>query len=199
VWKALRENGIRRFALQGLDAHGNPEYSYLASGLIANPPPFDTTPAYRGDINRIEYDPANDVMYLSGYTAAHPNKPEMWGQVGPVICRYDRWSKGNRQATWEINPPYNAQSPVQVLDKAMHVAGDYLFVTYLSQPQVLVYDVRTGKQVALLTPGPEVGGKQVSWVDIPFGIKAYRRKNGEYLIFNEEDWRGKILMYSWTP
>jgi hypothetical protein len=88
---------------------------------------------------------------------------------------------------------------VGVLDKAMSVAGDYLFITYMKPPQVLIFDARTGKPVATLTPGPEVGGPHVGWVDVPYGVKAFKRSNGEYLIFNEEDWRGKVLMYRWAP
>ena len=199
VWKALREDGIRRFPLQGFDATGNPIYRYAASELLANPRPFVRAAEFRGDINRIEYDAASDAMYLAGYTPEHPNNPSQWGQVGPVVCRYDNWSKGNRVPRWEINPPYDAGSKPPVLDKAMSVAGDYLFVTYMQQPQILVYDLNTAKLVDKLTPGPEVGGNQIGWIDVPYGIRAFKRADGEYLILSEEDYRAKILMYRWRP
>jgi hypothetical protein len=47
-----------------------------------------------------------------------------------------------------------------------------------------------------MTPGPEVG-KESGWVDIPDGIRAYKRTNGEYLVFVEEDAKGKIIVYRW--
>jgi hypothetical protein len=34
---------------------------------------------------------------------------------------------------------------------------------------------------------------------VPFGISAHRQPDGEYLIFVEEDARGKVLMYRWKP
>ena len=197
IWKAMRESGIRRFPMQGLDAYGNPIYTYASSELIPNPSPFDTLGGFRGDVNRIEYDSATDMMVLAGYTFIGPSMPGEWGQVGRVICRYDNWSKGERTLNWEIHPPYDAKTGAT--PKAMSLAGDYLFLTYLKQPQVLIYDIRSGALVATLTPGPEVGGNHVGWVDVPYGIKAFKRANGEYLIFNEEDWRGKILMYRWSP
>jgi len=30
-------------------------------------------------------------------------------------------------------------------------------------------------------------------------VTAYRRSNGEYLVFVEEDARGKVMMYRWKP
>lgn len=31
------------------------------------------------------------------------------------------------------------------------------------------------------------------------GITAHRRKDGEYLVFVEEDYKAKVLMYRWRP
>jgi hypothetical protein len=42
-------------------------------------------------------------------------------------------------------------------------------------------------------------GHTSGWVDVPNGISAYRRDDGEYLVFVEEDARGKVLMYRWKP
>jgi hypothetical protein len=48
--------------------------------------------------------------------------------------------------------------------------------------------------VKKMTPGAEVG-KESGWVDIPYGIRAFRRANDEYLVFVEENWQGKVLIY----
>lgn len=61
-----------------------------------------------------------------------------------------------------------------------------------------VYDRENGRELGVIKPGPEVG-RASGWVDVPFGISAYRRENGEYLIFVEEDARGKVMMYRWRP
>lgn len=194
VWKANRENGLRKFPVKGFDIFGTPMYSYADSTLEANPEPFVETPQFKGDVNRVEYDAANDVMYLSGYTAKHPNRPEMWGLVGTVVCRYEHWSLGNRQPAWELELPYDATVQDKLLPKSMAIAGDYLFVTYQRQAKILVYDVKTTKLVDTLAPGMNVG-----WVDVPYGISAFRRSNGEYVVFCEDVLNARITMYRWKP
>ncbi len=34
---------------------------------------------------------------------------------------------------------------------------------------------------------------------MPYAVQAFKRKNGEYLVLVEEDWRGKNLLYRWKP
>jgi hypothetical protein len=191
VWQAGQENtGIRHFPLQGLDPHGNPIYTYASMRTTPTPAPFSEPD---GGLQRIEYDSENDVMYLGGYTAEHPFSH--WGQVGKVVARYDNWSSGNRTARWQIVLPYeNTAEDVGDWPKAMSVAGSKLFVAYLSTAKVHVYDTETGTQEAELSPGSEVGSES-GWVDIPYGIRAYQRNSGEYLIFVEEDAFAKVMMY----
>lgn len=57
---------------------------------------------------------------------------------------------------------------------------------------------RGGSGAGSFAPGPEVGGG-AGWEDPPYAISAMRRKNGESLRFVKEDWRGKNLLYRWTP
>jgi hypothetical protein len=43
-----------------------------------------------------------------------------------------------------------------------------------------------------------VGGiSNTGWIDIPYGLRAFRRANGQYLVFVEDDLKSKVLMYSW--
>jgi hypothetical protein len=76
-------------------------------------------------------------------------------------------------------------------------------VVYVVEGRIEVYDAQTGASAGHFKPGPEVGGdlpgEAVGWVDIPQGIQAIRRSNGEYLVLVEEDWKSKILMYQWKP
>ncbi len=69
--------------------------------------------------------------------------------------------------------------------------------------RIEVYNAHTGKNIGYMQPGPEVGGAlpgdAVGWVDIPEGIQACRRSDGQYLVLVEEDWKSKILMYEWRP
>jgi hypothetical protein len=57
-----------------------------------------------------------------------------------------------------------------------------------------VYDAGTGAFVAKLSPGSEVGNES-RWIDIPYELRAYRRANGEYVVFVEEDAKAKVIMY----
>ena len=76
----------------------------------------------------------------------------------------------------------------------MSVAGDYVFTVTVKTAEVYVYNAKTGTSAQKLKPGPEVAGES-GWIDIPHGIRAFRRANGEYLVFVEEDWKGKVIMY----
>jgi len=77
----------------------------------------------------------------------------------------------------------------------MSVAGDYLFVVYLKTAEVRIYETAAAKYCGTMRPGKDMSG----WVDIPYGIRAHKRADGEYLVFVEEDWKAKIIMYRWRP
>ncbi len=192
IWKTLRTQdgvGIRHFPLQGLDKNGNPIYSYSKMQKINHPKIF-------GDLRRIEYFPETDTMYLSGYTPDNPAINSDYAKlIGSEIARYDNWSKGNRQPKYRIVLPVDRSAPPEVLNPAaMSIAGDYVFAVTVKKAEVYVYDAKTGRQVKILKPGAEVFG-ETGWVDIPYGIRAFRRKNGEYLVFVEEDAKAKVMMY----
>ncbi len=192
IWKSLRTQdgvGIRHFPLQGLDKNGNPIYSYSKMEKISHPKIF-------GDLRRIEYFPETDTMYLSGYTDDNPAINSDYAKlIGSEIARYDNWSKGNRQPKYRIVLPVDKSAPPEVLNPAaMSIAGDYVFAVTVKKAEVYVYDAKTGRQVKILKPGAEVFG-ETGWVDIPYGVRAFRRKNGEYLVFVEEDAKAKVMMY----
>ncbi|MEH1922692.1 hypothetical protein [Nostoc sp.] len=188
VWKALRtEDGIRHYPLQGIDPKGNPIYSYSSMEKQATPKIFS-------DLRRIEYFPQTDTMYLSGFTVDHPAFGDDTGVVGSEIVRFDNWSQGNRTPKWRIVIPYDSTGKREVSTAAMSVAGDNVFAVTVKTAEVYVYNATTGAQVQKLKPGPEVGSES-GWIDIPYGIRAFRRSNGEYLVFVEENWKGKVIIY----
>lgn len=192
IWKSLRTQdgvGIRHFPLQGLDKNGNPIYSYSKMEKINHPKIF-------GDLRRIEYFPETDTMYLSGYTPDNPAINNDYAKlIGSEIARYDNWSKGNRKPKYRIVLPVDRSAPPEVLNPAaMSIAGDYVFAVTVKKAEVYVYDAKTGRQVKILKPGAEVFG-ETGWVDIPYGVRAFQRKNGEYLVFVEEDAKAKVIMY----
>ncbi|MFM5886938.1 MAG: hypothetical protein ACKPFD_09895 [Dolichospermum sp.] len=188
VWKTLRiKDGIRHYPLQGIDNKGNPIYSYSSMQKIKTPSIFN-------DLRRIEYFPETDTMYLSGFTIEHPAFGDDTGVVGSEIVRFDHWSQGNPTPKWRIVVPYDTTGQRKVSTAAMSIAGDYVFVVTVKTAEVYVYKATTGELVQKMSPGPEVGNKS-GWVDIPYGIRAFRRANGQYLVFVEENWLGKVLVY----
>ncbi|OUL25662.1 hypothetical protein BV378_14845 [Nostoc sp. RF31YmG] len=190
VWKTLRTQdsiGIRHYPLQGLDANGNPIYAYSSMQK-------QKTPSMFTDLRRIEYFPETDTMYLSGFTVDHPAKGDDTGVVGSEIVRFDNWSQENPTPRWRIVVPHDTTGKREVSTAAMSVAGDYVFIVTFKTAEVHIYNAATGVQVQQFKPGSEVAHES-GWIDIPHGIRAFRRSNGEYLVFVEEDWKGKVIIY----
>ena len=66
-------------------------------------------------------------------------------------------------------------------------AGDYVFTGGWKQ--------RGRVWVNRMSDGVENTG----WIDILTGITAFKRGNGEYLVFVEEDYKAKSILYRWRP
>jgi hypothetical protein len=189
VWQASESGAIGHYPVQGLDTYGTPIYNAATSQKIPMPAPFKS-------LARIKYFPETDTIYLGGYTVDRPHTGEEWGIVGTEIVRYDNWTK-NKTLRWRINLPYDPKANPMLIIKAMDVAGDRVFAVDSRKAEVYVYDTETGAFVTKLTPGTEVAG-ETGWVDIPYALRAYRRANGEYVVFVEEDAKAKVIMYRFT-
>ena len=155
---------------------------------------------------RARYVSATDTMYLGAYTKTHPkdpNSPE-FGMVGREILRYDDWTgrdpaRSPRSLRWRATLPYDpAGISKNVIHgaKSMAVAGDRVYAIMGDTKEILVYDARTGEPMPgkAMEPGPEVAGRS-GFIDVLNGINAFRRADGEYLVFAEEDGQAKGLLY----
>jgi sugar lactone lactonase YvrE len=182
IWQAGRESGIWRWQFRGLDEHGNPRYDPKPEHA-AMPAPFT-------DLLRTEYVPATDTMYLSGQTKDRPISHGEWGTAGTVIVRYDDWSKTPKRR-YRIDLPYVADKQFIV---SVAYAGELAFAVDCKSAEIFVYNLRDGSALGSMRPGPEVHGES-GWVDFRDGIRAVRRKDGGYLVFVEEDYKGKSLVY----
>jgi hypothetical protein len=190
IWRTSDVRGIHRFRFGGLDKVGNPIYAYSDMTTYPVPKPFT-------QLRRAIYEPDTDTLYVTGYTADAAPTQGFWKEIGRVLVRYDKWSTGTPVQRYAIKLPWDtAAKPVQTLISAT-VEGKYIFAV---EPvgTVHVYDKDAGTELGVIKPGPEVGNAS-GWVDVPNGISAYKRENGEYLVFVEEDARGKVLMYRWKP
>jgi hypothetical protein len=149
------------------------------------------------------YDRRTDSLYLFGYLKGE--KVDSWGVVGRTARRYDGWLAGKRTLAWTTSLPltpdgYGKGKPLSA--ESVAVVGDYLFVG-MCKPQegrqyVHILRLKDAGYVGSLWPGEAVGG-QAGWLDMPYAVQGIRRKDGEYLLLVEEDFRGKNLLYRWKP
>ena len=138
-------------------------------------------------------------MFLSGYTTDHPHTGGEWGIVGTEIVRYEGWNQGNRTLTTRILLPYDGLKDAKKFIKTFAVAGDYVFAGEAREPCALyVYSAKSGATVGKLQPDATVGSNS-GWLDFPYAVRAFKRSNGEYLVFAEEDLDAKVILYRWKP
>jgi len=164
-------------------------YSYATMQVEAAPAPFT-------NLQRAQYDAATDTMYCAGYTSDHPNEHGYWKVIGTVLAAYPNWAKGNRTAAWLQYVVRTRPNGDRLPPAAFDVAGDYVFVVDVYEASVRVLNRHTGAWIGEIRPGPEVGGIS-GWVDIPYGISAFRKADGEYAVIVEEDYRAKNILYRW--
>lgn len=196
IWSVAkdREAGFARLPCQGLDALGIPRYDPAHPEEILAPAPLT-------EVGRVFHDVGSDTMYLGGYTAAQPREGREWKQFGRVVCAYPRWSAGNRTAALTLVLPYAPKSKAghdSFSAQNLWVAGDFIFVSISATGEVLAYERGSGRLRQIFTPGPEVGGR-TGLIDLPYGLNAFRRSDGEYVILVESNDQAKILMYRWRP
>jgi len=181
---------IRKHALQSI-TNGVPVYNLK--------PAITTTPAPFNSLRRIQYDSDNDIMYLSGYTAAKPYTND-WKSCGLVMARYNNWSTGNRTAAYTINLPSTAAGDGSNM-VSLAIEKDYIFVVGVqTRAKVWVYNSLTGALAGTMVPGANIGGiEKTGWCDLVNSIAAFKTSSGQYLVTVEDDFYGKVLIYPWCP
>ena len=80
-------------------------------------------------------------------------------------------------------------------------AGDYAFTGgWQERGKIWVNRLSDGAEIGVLEPGETVGGvENTGWIDLLTGINAFKRSTGEYLVFVEENYKAKSLIYRWKP
>ncbi len=196
-------NKISKWPMLGLDGNGFPMYSDATR--------VDSVPLSSfTEIMRYRYQWETDRMYVSGYTAAKGLQGTEHSKAGRVLACYPKWSGGNRTASWEVELPYDLTNwpnfkwgqPGLYGPNSFTVAGDYVFVVFFQQAfnpvSTYVYNATTGAFVGDIQPGAEVLGN-IGDIDMLDGVSAYKRSNGEYLIFREDNRFAKVVMFRWRP
>lgn len=198
VWQVMENEGIRCLPMRGLDAKGNPTWDLTEPRTWPKPAEF-------AQLRRLRYDSATDTMILGGTTTEHKN--QHWKPMGPVMVRYDKWSSAAPSRRWTLVAPYDngAQGHFSCEPMGFDVAGDYLFVPYTGESKemgyayghVEVFRLDDASPVGHMEPTPEIG--QVGLQDLRETMSATRRPDGEYVIFLEDDYKSKTVMYRWKP
>jgi hypothetical protein len=203
VWQVIGTYGqlaIRRYLFQGFDQFGAPIYDYQHVQSYAYPAEFASpNDASVWEAIFVPRDSAGGTLYLAGN---YPYPPIFGGYAGnfSAIARYDHWDKGNRTPTWITPPPYDMDPNNTWAPNAFSVSGGFVFADFWVPHYIAAFNAKTGQYVGKFVPGNNVGGpNNVGNTDINQSIQAYRRADGEILVFQEEDYQAKTLMYRWTP
>jgi hypothetical protein len=176
IWMAY---GFFRYDFQGLDPHGNPIYS--ADKITVLDPPKGVS-----KVARVVYLDDSDTLIVA-------EELRDMRHIGKIfVCR--NYLAGNREAI-------SFDSGAGAEAECIAAAGDYVFSGgWKERGRVFVNRLSDGAAMGVFNPGEAVGGtKNTGWIDILTGITAHRRSDGEYLVFVEEDYRAKVLMYRWKP
>jgi hypothetical protein len=182
IWMAY---GFFRYDFQGLDGKGNPIYS--ADKVT----PMEMPKAMR-NVARVWYDTDTDTLVAAEQGVDEQGHGDM-RHIGRIfVCR--NYLAGNREAiSFTSRPGKEAE--------CIAVAGDYVFSGgWKERGRIFINRLSDGRPAGCFDPGPAVGGVAATgWIDILTGITAHKRADGEYLVFVEEDYRGKVLLYCWRP
>jgi len=174
IWSS-NGSAIWKKSPNGLDANGNPIYddahtTTYNSGLTG--------------INKLVYLDDRDIMVM--------NTGGECRNLGTIHV-FSNFTKSNKAELCSFVPHQND------MPGGLAAAGDYIFTGWnwhggaTGFSQVWVYSLTTGAYVGRLDPGTE------TMQDIGYGITAFKRSNGEYLVNIEDDGLGKCIMYRWCP
>ncbi|MDN7429869.1 SMP-30/gluconolaconase/LRE-like region family protein [Burkholderia sp. AU16741] len=182
VWAGLNgSNVITRYPMTGFDATGKPSWGKPVTTAV---------PSSVAPVTRILYQADSDTMILAQGLAGNWD----WTAMNGHIEVYRGWKNGN---TSTPNPVINLTS---ANPKSIAAAGHYLFVGYVhTVPNIDIFDLNTGALVATLTNSNASSMDVGNDVDSMYGVQAYLRSTGEYVITKDNYNGSSIVVYRWRP
>ena len=176
IWMAY---GFFRYDFQGLDAKGNPIYAADKITVLDKPKGVNKVArmVYLDDTDTlIVADEGSDMRHISRV----------------FICK--GYLAGHRE-TVSFEPGAGKEAA------CVTAVGDYAFTGgWKTRGQIWVNRLSDGAEIGVFDPGPTVGGvANTGWIDLLTGINAFKRGSGEYLVFVEENYKAKSLIYRWKP
>lgn len=197
IWQAT-DDTIRALPFQGLSAQGVPRWGYAKARTYAKPADLD-------EVRRLRYLPDRDVMLLGGNKGGDHN--QHWKPMGPVLCVYDGWSALKPTLRRSVVLPYDKGSRGHESAEpiSFDVAGDYVFVAYtrglktntFKNAFVKVLRLNDLSEVGDLSAEAALG--ETGLLDLVESVRALRRADGEYVIFLEDDYKAKSIVFRWRP
>ncbi|WP_323122897.1 NHL repeat-containing protein [Burkholderia alba] len=182
VWAGLDgTNSIYHYPLTGFDANGKPGWGTA----VVTPVAQSIQP-----LARIIYLPESDTMILAQGIAGSWD----WTAMKTRIEVYHGWRAGN------VSNPNPVISITSANPKSIAAAGNYLFLGYVhTVPNIDAFNLSTGNLDATLV-NSSAGTMDVgNDVDSMYGLRAYRRSTGEYVITKDNYNGSSIVVYRWTP
>ncbi|CAB3644804.1 hypothetical protein LMG24238_00625 [Paraburkholderia sediminicola] len=182
VWAGLdRTNHIYHYPLVSFDGSGKPTWGPGIAIAI----PQSIRP-----LTRIIYLPESDTMILAQGIAGSWD----WTAIQSRIEVYHGWSAGN---TTKPNPVINLTS---ANPKSIAAVGNYLFVGYVhTVPNIDAFNLTTGNLDTTLINSSAGTVDVGNDVDSMYGLRAYLRAAGEYVITKDNYNGSSIVVYRWTP
>jgi hypothetical protein len=186
VWAGLDKTGyIYHYPLIGFDASGKPTWG---PGIPIR------IPESIKPLTRIVYLADSDTMILGQGIVGSTD----WTSIGTRIEVYHGWNSGN---TTTPNPVINL---THAGAKSIDAAGSYLFVGYWfgsgqALPNIDAINLATGNLDTTLVNTSTGTVDASSAIDSMYGIRAYRRSTGEYVVTKNNVKGSSITVYRWTP
>jgi len=182
LWMAY---GFFRYDFQGLDPKGNPIYSGDKLTMLEKPKGVN-------QVARVCYLDDTDTLIVAEEGSDEKGRPSMRHISRVFVCK--GYLAGNRETVSFVPGPGSEAGCVTAV-------GDYAFTGgWKTRGQVWVNRLSDGAEMGMFDPGETVGGvKNTGWIDLLTGISACKRSTGEYLVFVEENYKAKSLIYRWKP
>ena len=182
IWAGLdRTNHIYHYPLVSFDGSGKPTWG---PGIAIS------IPQSIRPLTRIIYLPESDTMILAQGIAGSWD----WTAIQSRIEVYHGWSAGN---TTKPNPVINLTS---ANPKSITAVGNYLFVGYVhTVPNIDAFNLTTGNLDTTLINSSAGTVDVGNDVDSMYGLRAYLRSAGEYVITKDNYNGSSIVVYRWTP
>ena len=182
LWLAY---GFFRYDFQGLDSKGNPIYSADKVTVLDKPKGVNK-------VARVCYLDDSDTLVVAEEGTDEQGRPSMRHLSRVFVCK--GYLAGNRETVSFVPGPGREAGCVTAV-------GDYAFTGgWQTRGRIWVNRLSDGAEVGVFDPGPTVGGvENTGWIDLLTGINAFKRSSGDYLVFVEENYKAKSLIYRWKP